>query len=104
MGISKRGERFRAQGRGLNGRRVSATFNTLAEAQAFLLKTRQSRAECKVSRRNNSGSIDLDFEIAATRTGTVASASADATVELHRHQPMQRHHCIGINRCTGTVA
>ena len=73
MGITKRGERFRAQGTGLNGRRVSGTFSTLAEAQAFLLETRQARAEYKISRRNNSGSIDLDFEIAATRTGTVAS-------------------------------
>ena len=73
MGITKRGDRFRAQGTGLNGRRISGTFNTEAEAQAFLLKTRQARAEHKLSRRNSSGNIDLDFEIAATRTGTVAS-------------------------------
>ena len=73
MGITKRGDRFRAQGTGLNGKRISGTFNTEAEAQAFLLKTRQARAEHKLSQRNNSGNIDLDFEIAATRTGTVAS-------------------------------
>ena len=73
MGITKRGDRFRAQGTGLNGKRISGTFNTEAEALAFLLKTRQARAEHKLSQRNNSGNIDLDFEIAATRTGTVAS-------------------------------
>jgi len=73
MGITKRGDRFRAQGVGFNGRRISGTFSTMAEAEAFLLKTRQARAEYKQSKRNSSGHIDLDFEIAAARTGTVAS-------------------------------
>ena len=73
MGITNRGGRYRAQGVGLDGKRVSGTFNTEAEAHDFLLKVRQARSEHKISRRNNSGNIDLDFEVAAVRTGTVAS-------------------------------
>ena len=73
MAITNRGERFRAQCVGLNGQRISRTFDTETEATAFLLEVRQARSEHKASRRNASGNIDLDFEIAATRTGTVAS-------------------------------
>ena len=73
MGITNRDGRFRAQCTGLNGQRVSGTFDSEAEATAFLQEVRQERAEYKASRRNASGNIDLDFEIAATRTGTVAS-------------------------------
>ena len=73
MGITNRDGRFRAQVTGLDGQRVSRTFDNEAEATAFLLEVRQARSEHKTSRRNASGNIDLDFEIAATRTGTVAS-------------------------------
>ena len=73
MAITNRGGRYRAQCVGLNGKHISSTFDTREEAQSFLLKVRQARAEHKIGRRNASGNIDLDFEIAATRTGTVAS-------------------------------
>ena len=73
MAVTNRGGRYRAQGVGVDGKYISATFDTEAEARAFLLKVRQARAEQKVKRRNASGNIDLDFEVAATRTGTVAS-------------------------------
>ena len=74
MGITNRGGRYGAQGTGLMASVSVARLTPKRKLMTSLLKVRQARAEHKVSgRRNNSGNIDLDFEIAATRTGTVAS-------------------------------